>query len=173
MRKHVEHAGSLERKAMFVHQHRQVSGEAAWMTGNIQHPPRIEAGDGCQHLAGPDPGWIEKYVGVGLACPGSTRLRRLPEIRHVEFSVGYIVATRVVASALDQGGLALHAHDPSRYLGECQGKVADPAVQVENTRGGRRLQQLHGTRDESLVDGGVDLYEIRRRELELQPEARQ
>ena len=88
----------------------------------------------------------------------------------MEFGIGYIVAARIVAGTLDQGGFTLHAHDPARRLCERQGKVADPAVQVENTRGGGQLQELHGARDEGLIDGGVDLYEIRRGELELQPE---
>src|SRR5882762_8830738 len=107
MRKHVEHPGGLEREAMFMHQHRQVSGEAAWMARNIQHPPWLEAGYRCQHPEGPDSGGIEKYVCVCLAHPGDARLRRLSEIRRVEFSIGHVVAARIVAGTLDQGGLAL------------------------------------------------------------------
>ena len=87
-----------------------------------------------QHLARAGARRIEQHVRVARAQPGNVRRPARHRSATWNCRVADAVGGGVAARALDERGLALHAHHGLRAARERQGEVAESAEQVEHAR---------------------------------------
>ena len=78
-----------------------------------------------------------------------------------------------MTSACHQAFIRLDPDHGARAPRQWQGEIADAAEEIEHLGVLIHFEELNGTRDEALIDLGVDLDEIGRREFKLEGEGGQ